>query len=551
MISNSDAVAPVALYERNSTEEQKEAGTIQNQDNFLARYTDLHGLRVYDVYKDEGVSGTIPFDERPDGRRLLADARAGKFKQVIVYRVDRAARSLKVLLDVYERLDDLGVALRSATEPIDTGTPVGRFVFQLIGSMAELERSTILERTASGKRRAASESRWLGGVPPYGFRVAGGQYARRLVICEREAEVIRRIFRLYLDGLGTVGIAVLLNAEGVPSPNASRRADSDLKLPKSRWAKSEDWTPRWTFGTVAAILKDESYIGRFRHSRSHGGLDDSVCPAIVSAEVFEAAQRRMKENFIEATRNAKRFYLLRGQVRCGICRKVMVGISTTKGRKTPTKYYYYRCPDCRHAVRAEPLEEQTWAHIEAIARDPRGVIADLEARLAALQAPESEARAEQERIRANLARIDREAASILDYAGDPARREWIEAKLSRLAAEKKDQEAKLQQVFAQEQARQAQAQALIAVELYLNILNGRLDQIKTPERKREFVKGLDWRVTCWRDKQTGQVQKEISFQPLGLVQVLGLDGGTETDEWASATGRQHGAVLPPLVLPAP
>ena len=107
----------VAVYCRVSSDEQAQAGMIENQLDFARRYCDLHGLLVHDFYTDEGMSGTLAVDERPNGKRLLADARAGKLIAVLVYRVDRFARSTLHLLHAHDVLRRAGVTLRSMTEP--------------------------------------------------------------------------------------------------------------------------------------------------------------------------------------------------------------------------------------------------------------------------------------------------------------------------------------------------------------------------------------------------------------------------------------------------
>src|ERR687894_1810412 len=119
----------VALYLRVSSEEQREKATIKIQREFLDGYCRLHGLEVAGWYQDDGVSGALPLHERPEGRRLLEDAKEGKFQTVLVYRLDRLGRSLLIIVDAHDRLQQAGVALRSATEPIDTSTPSGRLIF--------------------------------------------------------------------------------------------------------------------------------------------------------------------------------------------------------------------------------------------------------------------------------------------------------------------------------------------------------------------------------------------------------------------------------------
>src|SRR5919107_1875179 len=144
----------VALCLRVSSEEQRERETIEIQNEFLSQYCRLYGLDVAGIYKDDGVSGTIPLEERPEGRRLLEDAKAGRFDTVLVYKLDRLGRSLLVIVDAHDRLQAAGVSLRSATEPIDTSNPSGRLVFQLLASFAEYEREIIGERTRAGLHRA-------------------------------------------------------------------------------------------------------------------------------------------------------------------------------------------------------------------------------------------------------------------------------------------------------------------------------------------------------------------------------------------------------------
>jgi len=129
-----------------STEDQAERQTITAQTEFLRRYCDLHDLPVAGVYVDDGVSGATALEDRPEGRRLLQDAEDGAFTAVLVYRLDRLGRSLTSLLAAHERLDRAGVAIRSGTEPFDTASPIGKFLFSLLGSMAELERATVSER---------------------------------------------------------------------------------------------------------------------------------------------------------------------------------------------------------------------------------------------------------------------------------------------------------------------------------------------------------------------------------------------------------------------
>jgi site-specific DNA recombinase len=141
-----DGAEKLALLLRVSSEEERDRETNEIQREFLQEYCRLYGLEVVQIYADDGVSGTVPLHERPEGRRLLEDAKERKFSTLLVYRLDRLGRSLLVTVEAHDRLQALGVALKSATEPIDTSNPSGRLIFQMLASFAESERETIGER---------------------------------------------------------------------------------------------------------------------------------------------------------------------------------------------------------------------------------------------------------------------------------------------------------------------------------------------------------------------------------------------------------------------
>jgi site-specific DNA recombinase len=124
----------VALYARVSSDKQADRGTIAAQRTYLLAYTKQHNLLVVDEYYDDGTSGTLPFDDRPEGTRLLADAAAGRFGKVLFYKVDRFGRDHLETLWAAKRLHHVGVAIQSATESFDPGTPFGQFQFALLSS---------------------------------------------------------------------------------------------------------------------------------------------------------------------------------------------------------------------------------------------------------------------------------------------------------------------------------------------------------------------------------------------------------------------------------
>ncbi len=180
----------VALYLRVSSEEQRE--TVDIQCEFLEQYCGLYGLEVAGIYEGDGISGKVPMAERPEGRRLLNDAKAGEFGTVLVSKLDRLGRSLLVIVDAHDRLADAGAALRSGREPIDTSNPSGRLIFQMLASFAEYDRENIAERTQAGLRRAFRKGTQLGCIP-FGYDVNEVNLGGGFVVVEEEARIVREI----------------------------------------------------------------------------------------------------------------------------------------------------------------------------------------------------------------------------------------------------------------------------------------------------------------------------------------------------------------------
>ncbi len=108
-----------AMYLRVSTEEQRERQTIATQRTFAASYNKTNDIFPYGWYEDDGVSGTIPLEQRPAGSRLLADARAGKINAVYIYKLDRLGRDPLLILNTVNDLEHLAVQVKSMTEPFD------------------------------------------------------------------------------------------------------------------------------------------------------------------------------------------------------------------------------------------------------------------------------------------------------------------------------------------------------------------------------------------------------------------------------------------------
>ena len=131
--------------------------------------TDGNQLDKEYIYSDLGCSGAT--DKRPGLQKLLTDARNDEFDIVYVYRMDRFFRNLRLLLNTVGELRDLGIEFKSVTEPFDTSTPTGRAMFANVGVFAEWMREVGLESRNEGMIKAMEEGKWLGGTPPYGYKL--------------------------------------------------------------------------------------------------------------------------------------------------------------------------------------------------------------------------------------------------------------------------------------------------------------------------------------------------------------------------------------------
>ncbi len=142
-----------ALYLRVSTVDQD----TERQERELRTVAVARGYEVVEVYKDEGVSGSKGRDKRPKFDQLHKDATRHRFEIVMAWSVDRLGRSLKDLITFLQHLHDAGVELFLFQQAIDTTTPAGKAMFQMLGVFSEFERSMIVERVRSGMAKAKAK----------------------------------------------------------------------------------------------------------------------------------------------------------------------------------------------------------------------------------------------------------------------------------------------------------------------------------------------------------------------------------------------------------
>lgn len=242
--------AKVAVgYVRVSTEEQRDGGlSLGAQREAIEAFAKSQGYQLVEVVEDAAVSGAKDPATGPGFQRVLALAEAQAFGILLVWKFDRLARHLAFAVTTAQTLrEQYGVTLRSVTEPIETESPVGQMMFGIFASMAAMEREEIKERTLLGRKAKAQQGGFAGGKAPYGYRrdKEGG-----LAIVPEEAEIVRRIFALHKQGLGTKAIAARLNADGVPTRSGRP----------------------WLFTTIKGILENAKYEGLVEYYFADEGL---------------------------------------------------------------------------------------------------------------------------------------------------------------------------------------------------------------------------------------------------------------------------------------
>src|SRR5882724_2959911 len=151
----------VALYVRASTDGQ----TVANQTRELEEAASRHGWQVVAVFADDGISGAKGRDQRPGFDALCLGIARRDFDMVAAWSVDRLGRSLQDLVGFLGELNGKHVDLYLHQQGLDTSTPAGRAMFQMLGVFAEFERAMIRERVNAGLARARAQGKKLGRPP--------------------------------------------------------------------------------------------------------------------------------------------------------------------------------------------------------------------------------------------------------------------------------------------------------------------------------------------------------------------------------------------------
>jgi site-specific DNA recombinase len=304
----------VGTYVRRSTDGEHQPYSIEAQDTRLDAYiASQPGWHATARFADDASGASA---DRDGLRRALAAARAGVIDVLLVYRVDRFSRNLRDMVTLLDELDDAGVVFRSATEPFDTSTPMGRMLVQMLGMFAQFERDTIIDRVIAGMERKAASGKWKGGKRPYGYQA--DKATATLVPDPAEAAVVTMIYSLYTrDRLGARAIAKILNERGHRTTSGGP----------------------WSGHQVIRALTNRAYLGELTF---RGVTVTGTHPPLITPADFDQAQEILGQRGESHAHRAASGsdYLLTGKLRCPKCGKAMIGTRATGRSRT---YRYYTC----------------------------------------------------------------------------------------------------------------------------------------------------------------------------------------------------------------
>jgi len=534
-----------AIYARVSTEEQAGEGkvSIEVQRSRCEALCEAREWEVFEIYVDAGVSGAK--EDRPALNRMLRDGEAGVFDRLVYLKSDRLARNTRLLLQIWEMLEQVGVKVISVEEGFDTGSPAGQMAITMMAATAQFEREQIRERVKMGKHGMAKRGLYPSGIPPYGYDYDAA--TKKLVVNPAEAKIVRRIYSLYLDeGLGVRAITRLLNEEHVPTRGLGVR---------SKDGKRKGWLP----AQVGRILKRSTCKGEWQYARRHtdrfgnrhpNAEEDMITvevPAIVSVGGWELVRKKAERNRHHGMGHEKKlFYLLRGMLCCDECGRSFKATGTPAGRKrrnggkpytvrTEQRGYYCRGQDqsphlynCRKPkqVKAEHIEGPVWAAVENALRNPELLRTAAAARLGEIQAADSNSSDLIAKRRRQLERAAKERDGVVSLAarGDITSQD-LRIRLEKLDADTEMWQGELNRLVAAANWREQAQEVTQLLEEFCQDIGPTLD-VMTREERRELLLALVDKV--WLDGE-GNIRIE------GVIPYLDDAGNTAPQVYTAAS----------------
>lgn len=297
-----------AAYCRVSSDSEDQLNSFMAQTRYYSQiFENSETEKLIDIYADEGVTGTRE-DKRDEFQRMMKDCRKGKIDRIYTKSISRFARNTRDCLKNVRELKSLGITIYFEKENLDTANMTDEMMITIMGGLAQEESTSISQNVRWSIQKRMQNGTYRNSTPPYGFRNENG----KLVIDEKQAEIVRQMFEWYVSGYGLRKISDMLNEMNIPS--------------------GQRCVP-WQAKTVRYVLKNERYIGNALYQKSyitetlphmkkknHGEKSQyyvtEVNDSIIEKAIFETAQELLR------SRNVKHFdnhLILSKRIYCQKC----------------------------------------------------------------------------------------------------------------------------------------------------------------------------------------------------------------------------------------
>lgn len=372
------------LYLRLSRDDDKfESESISSQREILKRFVEQNSdIRVHDVYVDDGWSGTN--FERPEFRRLESDLKAKKINCIIVKDLSRFARNCSeignYLSVVFPYLKTRFICINDNVDSYLDPESLDNISTKFKNLINEEYCHDISVKCKSSLTIRRESGEYIGSFPCYGYVKDPKDY-HKLIIDEEPADVVKRIYKMFLEGESMRGIVRTLNSENILPPTLYKKA----KYAKYNPSLSTDKEVVWTARTIKRILTNQMYVGdlvqnvmnnvsyRYQKCRAVDRENWIIVPdthePIISRENFAKVAELLKRD-VRISPTSHNLGVLSGFIKCGDCKRGMIRKSLNNGFKT---YNYYFCSSyknkgkqlcTKHTISAEKVEDAVLVFIK-------------------------------------------------------------------------------------------------------------------------------------------------------------------------------------------
>lgn len=303
----------VAAYARVSSSKDAMLHSLSAQVSYYNKYISSHDdWEFVGIYADEGISGTK--EDRDEFQRMINDCRTGKIDLILTKAISRFARNTMTMLEIVRELKNLNVDVFFEEQNLHSISSDGEMVLTLLASVAQEEARSVSENQKWRIRKDFEKGLIWGGNSAYGYRIIN----KKMVIIPEEAKLVKRIFQLYISGLGFQKISKLLNDEGIPAMRAKRWNKQSLQQIIANINYTGDLLLQKTY--------NENYLTK-KTKINRGELDqffvENDHEAIITRDEYYAALeiRRKRVEYFKLNNFKVHTYPLTGFVRCGNCGK--------------------------------------------------------------------------------------------------------------------------------------------------------------------------------------------------------------------------------------